>query len=288
VKSAGSINNSLTTLNVQGNLIDLSKPVVMGILNITPDSFFEGSRVTTDTAILAQAEKMLSEGATFLDVGGYSSRPGAEDISLEEELTRVVNAVKIIRQKFPQALISVDTFRAEVARQAVLEGASLVNDISAGSLDANMFQTVASLKVPYIAMHMRGTPQTMSSLTQYDNLIGDVMDYFISKINHLKDSGITDIIVDPGFGFAKTIDQNFELLSNLDYFKNLNRPVLAGLSRKSMVWKTLGTTPEHALSGTIALNMTALLKGASILRVHDVKEAVQVINLYTKLRQTSL
>lgn len=288
MKSAGSINNSLTTLNVQGNLIDLSTPVVMGILNITLDSFFEGSRVTTDTAILAQAEKMLSEGATFLDVGGYSSRPGAEDISLEEELTRVVNAVKIIRQKFPQALISVDTFRAEVARQAVLEGASLVNDISAGSLDANMFQTVASLKVPYIAMHMRGTPQTMSSLTQYDNLTGDVMDYFISKINHLKDSGITDIIIDPGFGFAKTIDQNFELLSHLDYFKNLNRPILAGLSRKSMVWKTLGTTPEHALSGTIALNMTALLKGASILRVHDVKEAVQVINLYTKLRQTSL
>lgn len=288
MKSAGSINNSLTTLNVQGKLVDLSTPVVMGILNITPDSFFEGSRVTTDTAILAQAEKMLSEGAMFLDVGGYSSRPGATDIPLEEEQTRAVNAVKIIRQEFPQALISVDTFRAEVARQAVLEGASLVNDISAGALDANMFRTVASLKVPYIAMHMRGTPQTMNSLTQYDNLVGDVMDYFISKINHLTDSGITDIIIDPGFGFAKTIDQNFELLSHLDYFKNLNRPVLAGLSRKSMIWKTLGTTPDQALSGTIALNMTALLKGASILRVHDVKEAVQAINLYTKLRQTSL
>lgn len=288
MKSGHAINNSLITLNLQGKLIDLSTPVVMGILNITPDSFFEGSRFTTEIAILTQAEKMLSEGAMFLDVGGYSSRPGAEDISPREEQSRVVKAIKIIHQNFPQALISVDTFRAEVARQAVLEGASLVNDISAGALDTSMFQTVASLKVPYIAMHMRGTPQTMSSLTQYKNLVGEVMDYFISTINRLKDSGVTDVIVDPGFGFAKTIDQNFELLSHLDYFKNLNRPILTGLSRKSMVWKTLGTTPDHALNGTTALNMAALLKGANILRVHDVKEAVQIINLYTKLRQTSL
>jgi dihydropteroate synthase len=271
------------TLHVNGKLVDLNTPVVMGILNITPDSFFTGSRVTTETEILRQAEKMLSEGATFLDVGGYSSRPEAQDISAEEERTRVLKAIKAIVHKFPAALISIDTFRAAIARDAIREGASIINDISAGSLDAGMFETVAALKVPYIAMHMRGTPQTMNTLTDYKNLAGEVMDYFIEKIDRLKNLGVNDIIIDPGFGFAKTINQNFELLSNLNYFNSLNRPILAGLSRKSMIWKTLDTTPEEALSGTTALNMTALLKGASILRVHDVKEAVQAIKLFMKL-----
>lgn len=283
MKSAASINASAKTLNVKGKLIDLSTPVVMGILNVTPDSFFSGSRVTAESEVLKQAEKMLSEGATFLDVGGYSSRPGADDISIDEERTRVITAIKVIVKKFPGALISVDTFRAGVAREAVQEGACIINDISAGSLDANMFETVASLKVPYIAMHMRGNPKTMNGLTQYQNLISEITDYFIEKTDRLKSLGVNDIIIDPGFGFAKTIDQNFELLAHLDYFKNLNRPILAGLSRKSMIWKTLGITPEEALSGTTALNMTALLKGADILRVHDVKEAVQVIRLFNKL-----
>lgn len=255
----------------------------MGILNVTPDSFFDGSRFTTDTEILTQTEKMLSEGATFIDIGGYSSRPGAENISIEEERARVLKAVELIVKEFPKTLISIDTFRAEVAREAVQEGANIINDISAGELDSKMFETVASLNVPYIAMHMRGTPQTMKELTSYSNLAGEIMNYFLKKIEWLKNLGVTDIIIDPGFGFAKTIDQNFELLSYLDHFRNLDRPILAGLSRKSMVWKTLGVTAADALNGTTALNMTALQKGASILRVHDVKEAVEVIKLFSKL-----
>jgi dihydropteroate synthase len=225
---------------------------------------------------------MLAEGATFIDVGGYSSRPGAEDISMEEERSRVLKAIKTILSKFPQTIISVDTFRSVVAEQAVQEGASVINDISAGELDPKMFEVVAALNAPYIAMHMRGTPQTMKELTFYDNVVKDVMSYFIEKISRLKTFGVKDIIVDPGFGFAKTIDQNFELLAHLDYFKNLNRPILAGLSRKSMISKTLDTTADNSVNGTTALNMAALLKGASILRVHDVKEAVETIKLYTK------
>jgi dihydropteroate synthase len=271
------------TLNIKGKLVDLGTPVVMGILNITPDSFFEGSRFNTELEILTQTEKMLSEGATFIDVGGYSSRPGAEDISVDEECSRVSKAISAICKEFPQTIISIDTFRSEVARQAVQEGAAIINDISAGELDRKMFETVAALNVPYIAMHMRGNPQTMKELTSYTNLVKEVMAYFIDKISHLKALGVNDIIIDPGFGFAKTIDQNFELLTHLDYLKNLERPILAGLSRKSMIWKTLGITAEGALNGTTALNMTALLKGASILRVHDVKEAVEVIKLHSKL-----
>lgn len=263
--------------------MDLSVPVVMGILNVTPDSFFEGSRFTTEREILQQTEKMLLEGATFIDVGGYSSRPGAEDISVEDERSRVLKAIQAIVKEFPQTIISIDTFRSAVAQLAVQEGASIINDISAGELDAKMFETVAALNVPYIAMHMRGTPQTMKELTSYDTLVKKVMNYFIEKINRLKALGVNDIVIDPGFGFAKTIDQNFELLTNLDHLKNLDRPVLAGLSRKSMIWKTLGVTADDALNGTTALNMAALLKGASILRVHDVKEAVEVIKLNAKL-----
>lgn len=283
MKSAASLNPSLRTLNVNGKLVDLSTPVVMGILNVTPDSFFQGSRLNTESEILAKTEKMLSEGATFIDVGGYSSRPGAEDISVEEERSRALKAIKAIVKEFPQTLISVDTFRSEVAQHAVQEGASVVNDISAGALDPKMFETIAALKIPYIAMHMRGTPQTMKGLTFYDNLVKEVMNYFVEKINRLKALGVNDIIIDPGFGFAKTIAQNFELLAHLDYFKNLDRPILAGLSRKSMIRETLGVTADDALNGTTALNMAALLKGAAILRVHDVKEAMEVIKLNAQL-----
>lgn len=276
-------NTSAKTLNIKGRLVDLRSPAVMGILNITPDSFFSGSRLQSEPEILKQAEKMLSEGATFLDVGGYSSRPGATDISVNEELDRVIKAIRIIHKEFPSAFISVDAFRAEVARQAILEGASVINDISAGELDRDMFRTVAELKVPYIAMHMRGTPQTMKDLTEYSNVVKELMDYFIDKINRLKTLGVTDVIIDPGFGFAKTIDQNFEILSHLDHFNHLDKPILAGLSRKSMIWKTLGITADEALNGTTTLNTVALIKGASILRVHDVKEAVETIKLVSKL-----
>lgn len=283
MKSEGSINPSGKTLNLNGTVVDLSVPVVMGILNITPDSFFEGSRFTTESEILTQTEKMLLEGAALIDVGGYSSRPGAEDISMEEECERVLKAIKTIRNEFPLIPISVDTFRATVARQAVQEGASLINDISAGELDPKMFETVAALKVPYIAMHMRGTPQTMKSLAEYENLVKEVTNYFTEKIHRLNALGVTDIILDPGFGFAKTTGQSFELLAHLDYLKNLDRPILVGLSRKSMIWKTLNTTAADALNGTTALNMVALLKGARILRAHDVKEAMEVIQLHAKL-----
>jgi dihydropteroate synthase len=283
VKSPDALNSSPKTLNVRGKLIDLSTPAVMGIVNITPDSFFEGSRFTTEGEILAQTEKLLSEGAAFIDVGGYSSRPGAEDISVDEELVRVVSAVNAISKRFPSAVISVDTFRSEVARQAVQEGASVINDISAGELDKEMFTTVAALNVPYIIMHMRGTPQTMKSLTEYKKLIPEVTGYFVEKINRLTALGVKDVIIDPGFGFAKTIDQNFELLANLSAFKILDKPILAGLSRKSMIWQTLGTSAEDALNGTTALNMVSLLNGAGILRVHDVKQAVEVVKLYSNL-----
>lgn len=255
----------------------------MGILNITPDSFFAGSRFRTEAEILHQAEKMLTEGATFLDVGGYSSRPGARDIPAEEELDRVIKAIKIICRQFPSAFISVDTFRAEVARQAVLEGAALINDISAGELDRTMFDTVAEAKVPYIAMHMRGTPQTMQELTQYSNFVRELMDYFLDKINHLKTLGVNDVIIDPGFGFAKTVSQSFEALTHLDHFIHLGKPIAVGLSRKSMIWKTLDIRADEALNGTTALNMAAVIKGANILRVHDVKEAVEVIKLAARM-----
>jgi dihydropteroate synthase len=285
MKSAGQNKAFSTnkTLNLGGRLLDLNTPCVMGILNITPDSFFEGSRVTSEQAILSQAEKMLGEGAAILDIGGYSSRPGAEHISAEEEILRSVSAIKLIHSHFPSAVLSIDTFRSEVARQAVSEGVSIINDISAGELDKAMFETVAQLGVPYIAMHMRGTPQTMKTLTEYNNLETEITLYFSERINRLHQLGVRDIIIDPGFGFAKTIEQNFQLLAHLDYFSVLRKPILVGLSRKSMIWKTLNTTPENALNGTIALNMVALLKGASILRVHDVKEAVELIKLCAKI-----
>ncbi len=257
----------------------------MGILNVTPDSFYDGGKYNQQTALLKQAEKMLAEGADFMDVGGYSSRPGATDISIEEELSRVIPVINNLKKEFPSAIISVDTFRSRVAQAAVGEGAELVNDISGGQLDLTMVETVASLRVPYIAMHMRGTPQTMNQLTDYDNIIKEELDYFHQQVAQLKSAGVTDIIIDPGFGFAKTTEQNFELLNHLETLSVLEKPILVGLSRKSMIWRTLKTNPESALNGSTVLHTLALLKGASILRAHDVKEAKEVIALVCYQRQ---
>lgn len=259
--------------------------MVMGILNVTPDSFYRASRLTEEKHLLQKAGQMLEDGATILDVGGYSSRPGAANITEGEEINRVIPAIKILRQHFPDGLLSVDTFRAEVARQAIEEGASIVNDISGGHHDEAMIPLVARKQVPYICMHMRGTPQTMMDHTVYTDLMGDLLDYFHERIATLHSAGVKDVIIDPGFGFAKTPEQNFELLNRLELLHLIGKPVLVGLSRKSMIWKTLNTTPDDALNGTTALHMVALLKGACILRVHDVKEAVQAVKLFTKLRE---
>ncbi|WP_079684805.1 dihydropteroate synthase [Ohtaekwangia koreensis] len=271
------------TLNLHGRLVDLRTPKVMGILNVTPDSFYDGNQHSTEAAILAHAEKMVREGATFIDVGGYSTRPGAEEIPVAEELKRVLSVIKGIRRNFPETFISIDTFRSEVARAAIEEGAHLINDVSGGSLDEKMFETVASLRVPYILMHMRGTPATMTQQTNYENLLKDIIDFFHQKINMLHQLGVKDIVVDPGFGFAKTVDQNFEILNHLEHFKILGKPILAGLSRKSMIWRSLSVTPDEALNGTTSLNTIALLKGAGILRVHDVKEAMEAVTLTNKV-----
>ncbi len=272
------------TLNLKGRLIDLRTPAVMGILNITPDSFYGGSRVEGTDAVVQKAGEMLAQGATFLDVGGYSSRPGAAHISAEDERARVVPAIEAVQKAFPEALISVDTFRAEVARAAVEAGACMVNDISGGALDEAMFGTIASLQIPYVLMHMRGTPQTMTSLTQYGNLLPEMFAYFQQKIFRLRQLGVKDIILDPGFGFAKTPDQNYQLLRNWNYFNPLGLPVLAGLSRKSMIYKKLQISVEDALNGTTVLNTIALMKGAAILRVHDVKEATEAVKLFVLYR----
>lgn len=256
----------------------------MGILNVTPDSFYEGSRHVTEKDIVQHAEKMLAYGATFLDVGGYSTRPGAEEVSEEEELRRVLPAIRAVMKAFPDAMVAIDTFRSAVATAAVDAGASMVNDISAGNLDPQMPATVARLEVPYIAMHMRGTPRTMNTLTDYEDLVSDIIRYFHEKIGAFHQLGIRDIIVDPGFGFAKTVDQNFRLLSRLGELRILGKPILTGLSRKSMIWRTLMTTPDNALNGTTCLNTVALLNGASILRVHDVREAVDTITLVSRLQ----
>lgn len=255
----------------------------MGVLNVTPDSFFDGGRYETRDAILRQAEKMISEGADFIDIGGYSTRPGAREIPVEDERARVVAAVSTIAKRFPGTIISVDTFRSEVAVAAVEAGASMINDVSAGSLDDTMFTTVARLGVPYIAMHMRGTPQTMQGLTDYQDIVLDIIDYFHKKLHTLRQLGVKDVAIDPGFGFSKTVSQNFHLLHHLQTFSILQRPVLVGLSRKSMIWRTLETDPASALNGTTALNTIALIKGADILRVHDVREANELIKLFTTM-----
>ncbi len=277
----------MQTLNCRGNLIDLSAPKVMGIINVTPDSFYDGGNTFSEENILKQAEKMLAEGATFLDIGGYSTRPGADEISEKEETNRVVGAIEVILKKFPEALISVDTFRSKVAKIAVKNGAAMVNDVSGGTLDSEMYQTVAQLNVPYILMHMRGTPKTMAKLSDYKNVTLEVLKDLSEKLSVARAAGINDIIADPGFGFAKTRAQSFELLNNLELFQNLEIPLLVGVSRKSFIYKTLETSAENALNGTTALNTIALLKGASILRVHDVKEAVQCVKLWTEVQGLS-
>lgn len=271
------------TLNCKGRLLLVDKPIVMGIINVTPDSFYAGSRHIAEESLLNQAEQMLKEGATILDIGGQSTRPGSEKIAIEDELQRVIPAIAAVSKRFPQAFISVDTYYARVAAQAVAAGASIINDISAGSLDHTMITTVAALKVPYVLMHMKGTPQTMQQEAQYQDVSREVLDFFIHKLSLLKEAGIHDIIIDPGFGFAKHSVQNFELLKNLEIFNILNAPVLLGVSRKSFIWKTLGVTPDEALNGTTVMNTIGLQKGASILRVHDVKPAMEAIELYSRL-----
>jgi dihydropteroate synthase len=267
------------TLNIRGRLLDLSTPAVMGILNITPDSFFEGSRVQTDKEILAKASRMLEEGVSILDIGGHSTRPGASQVSVEVEKSRVLMAIRSVIKHFPEAIISCDTFNSEIAQAAVSEGASIINDVSGGELDKEMFATVARLGVPYVLMHMRGNPQTMVHQTDYNNIHLEVITWLQRKMHHLREAGVKDIIVDPGFGFSKTVEQNFQLLRRLDLFRVLGLPVLVGLSRKSMVWRTLGIEAGEALNGTTVLNSVALLNGASILRVHDVRQAIEAVKL---------
>ncbi len=274
------------TINVQGKIISLQEQLVMGILNVTPDSFYDGGAHNSIQTAIAQTQKFLEEGAQIIDVGGYSTRPNADDIAVQEEINRVVPVIAALKQKFPNIIISIDTFRAEVARQAIQHGASIINDISAGELDPTMFETVAALQVPYILMHTRGTPQNMQSQTDYTNMMDEIITYFSTKINKLKALGVNDLIIDPGFGFAKTLDQNYELLQKLSYFNVLELPILVGLSRKSMVYKLLHTSVTEALNGTTVLHTLALEQGASILRVHDVKEAVETITLVNKFMKS--
>jgi dihydropteroate synthase len=271
------------TMNIRGRLLSLANPAIMGVLNVTPDSFYDGGKYDSDEAILAQTETMITAGATFVDVGGYSSRPGADDISVDEEIRRISKAIKLIVKNFPETIISIDTFRSQVAHVAVQEGASLINDISGGGLDEGMSALVARLQVPYVLMHMRGNPQTMNQLSDYENIVKEVADYFHRKIDHLHKLGVKDIIIDPGLGFAKKAEQSFKVLDALNYLKIFNKPILVGISRKSMIWKTLKTTPDLSLNGTTCLNTFALLRGANILRVHDVREASEVCRLISAI-----
>ena len=271
-----------TTLNIRGTLVNIKKPVVMGIINLTPDSFYKDSRAESLKAIITKAGQMLEEGATFLDIGAFSTRPGAHEVSAEEELARLLPAIEAIIRHFPQAHISVDTFRADIAGKAIKSGASLINDISAGS-DPAMFNLIKETEVPYIIMHMRGPVTRMMENVEYDNLLRDVQQYFQEKLSRLRELDIKDIIIDPGFGFSKTLDQNYEILKNLAYFEALDAPLLVGVSRKSMIYNLLEITPDEALIGTSVANFVALEKGARILRVHDVKEAVETIKIYNKL-----
>lgn len=272
------------TINCNGNLIDLSLPKVMGILNITPDSFFDGGKYKNESDILTQTEKMLLDGATFIDVGAYSSRPGAKHISEEEELNRIVPVINLLLKNFPEIIISVDTFRSNVAKETINAGAAIVNDISGGKMDKNIFETVANLQVPYILMHMLGTPQNMQKNPIYNNVTQDLISFFAEQIHKLHQLKLNDIIIDVGFGFGKTKEHNFELLKNLSLFKSLDTPILAGISRKSMLYKTLDISAKEALNATTSANTIALLNGANILRVHDVKEAVEAVKIVEQLQ----
>lgn len=272
------------TLNIKGELISLEEPLVMGILNVTPDSFYEGSRKQTETDIRNRIEEILQEGGRIIDLGGYSSRPDAQDVSPEEEMERLCLALRILRDEYPKAMVSVDTFRADIARRCVEEyGAAIINDISGGELDAAMFPTIADLHIPYIIMHMRGTPKTMQQHCDYQNLTADILLYFSKKIEQLHLMGVNDIIIDPGFGFSKTLEQNYELMRHLADFSLFEKPLLVGISRKSMIYKLLGGTPTESLNGTTVLNTYALLNGANILRVHDVKAAVEAVRIFKQL-----
>jgi dihydropteroate synthase len=271
------------TINCKGQLIDLSSPKVMGILNITPNSFFDGGMYKNESEILSRVEKMMSDGASCIDIGAYSSKPSAAFVSEQEEMERIVPIVDLVLKHFPETILSIDTFRAAVAKTCIESGAAMINDISAGLLDHKMLETIAQYKVPYIMMHMRGTPQTMQTLTQYDAIVKEMLFYFSERVAAARALGINDLIVDPGFGFAKTLEQNFEVFQKLALFNSLELPILIGISRKSMIYKTLNTSAKEALNGTTVLNALALSKGAKILRVHDVKEAMECISLYNTI-----
>ena len=272
------------TIKLKERLLDLSGPIIMGILNVTPDSFYDGGFYDNQKKVIDQVEKMINDGASIIDIGGYSSRPGADNISPDVELARVLPIVKLIKERFSKILISIDTFRSEVAKQCVENGADIINDISGGSLDSKMFETVAKLNVPYIIMHMRGNPSNMMDKTDYENIIEEMENYFSKKIELAKSFGVNDIIIDPGFGFAKTTKQNFDILKNLTYLKKLDKPLLVGVSRKSMIYKTLNLSPIDSLNGSTVLHTILLLKGANIIRVHDVKEANECIRLVNELK----
>jgi dihydropteroate synthase len=272
------------TINCKGNLIDLSVAKVMGILNITPDSFYDGGAYKSEAAILSQVEKMLSDGATFIDVGAYSSRPEATHVSEEEELKRILPVIRLLIREFPEILISIDTFRSKIAQECIQAGAAIINDISGGSMDRKMFQTIANLQVPYIVMHMLGTPQNMQKSPIYKAVTSDLISFFADKIHQLHQLKVNDVLIDVGFGFGKTQEHNFELLKNLSLFKNLEVPILVGVSRKSMLYKTLGISAQEALNATTSANTIAILNGASILRVHDVKEAVEAVKIVAEIR----
>ena len=271
------------TINCKGQLIDLTTPKVMGILNVTPNSFYDGGIYKNSSEMLTKVGKMLSDGAAFIDVGAYSSKPSADYVSEEEELQRIIPIINLILEYYPETLLSVDTFRSEVAKVCIENGAAIINDISAGNLDDKMLETIAKYNVPYIMMHMRGTPQTMQAMTTYDDIVKEILFYFSEKVAKARSYGINDLIVDPGFGFAKTLDQNYEVLQKMELFEIMELPLLAGISRKSMIYKTLQSSADEALNGTTVLNTVALIKGAKILRVHDVKEAMESVILFNKM-----
>lgn len=271
--------NPCRSINAKGSLISFEKPLIMGILNVTPDSFFDGGQHNTKEAALHRVRSMIADGVDIIDIGAYSSRPGAPLISSQEEIDRAIPIIQSIREEYPNIILSIDTFRADVAEATVKAGIHIINDISGGSLDDNMFDTVARLQVPYILMHMRGTPETMQEFTEYSDIVTDIATYFGEKISQLRSLGVKDIILDPGYGFSKTIDQNYELLKRVDEFHYLELPILGGISRKSMIYKKLGITPQESLTSTIALNTLLLERGVQILRVHDVKEAKELTNL---------
>ena len=275
------------TINIKGKLLDLSTPKIMGILNITPDSFYDGGIFNSEKKILNQVKKMINDGADIIDVGGYSSRPGAKQVKVEDEIKRVIPVIELIKKKFSKTIISIDTFRSEVAQKAIDSGASIVNDISAGELDSNMFKCVAQLNVPYILMHMKGNPGNMQNEPKYKNVVNDIIKNLSEKIFLARENGIMDIIIDPGFGFGKTLEHNYEILNDLLLFKELDCPIMVGVSRKSMIYNLLKNKPEDALNGTTCINTIAILSGANILRVHDVKEAKEVVQLTNFLKKTT-